>query len=136
MELEDGADGPLEALAGVPQVGHDVAVLPPALDRPGPAQVGGGRGPVMDRPQQMPELVSRHDDPGEAAGVLHDGHAVDLLQPLVHDTGPTHVGKPGRAPVTVSITSLPSETKRMHILSYVLSVMYSTLELEMVPTKW
>ena len=78
MELQHGADGPLEALAGVPQVAHDVPVLPPTLDRPGPAQVGGGRGPVMDRPQQMPELVSRHNNAGEAPGVLHDGHAVHL----------------------------------------------------------
>lgn len=108
MELQHCADGPLEALAGVPQVAHDVAVLPPTLDRPGPAQVGGGRGPVMDRPQQMPELVSSHDDAGEAPGVLHDGHAVHLLQPLVHDACPAYVGKPCRAPVTVSIASLPS----------------------------
>merc|ERR1740129_2688330 len=62
MELQHSADGPLEALAGVPQVGHDVAVLPSALDCPRPAQVGGGRGAVMDSPQQMPELVSRHND--------------------------------------------------------------------------
>ena len=51
MELEDSTDGPLEALAGVPEVGHDVPVLPPALDGPGAAQVGGGRGTIVDCPK-------------------------------------------------------------------------------------
>ena len=51
VELEHGADGPLEALAGVPEVGHDVPVLPPALDGPRAAQVGGGRGTIVDCPK-------------------------------------------------------------------------------------
>ena len=125
MELQHSADGPLEALAGVPQVGHDVAVLPAALDCPGPAQVGGGRGAVMDRPQQMPELVSRHNDAGEAASVLHDGHAVHLLQPLVHHASPAHVGKPGGSPVAVSIARLPSE---IEILQLKLHKVFATPE--------
>ena len=36
---------------------------------------------------------------------------VYLLQPLVHDARPSYVGETSRAPVTVSIASLPSETK-------------------------
>ena len=48
MELQYGTDGPFEALAGVTEIAHDVAVLPPTLDSPRTTQVGGGRGPVMD----------------------------------------------------------------------------------------
>ena len=70
----------------------------------------------MDSAQQMPELVSSHDNPGETPGVLHDGHAVHLLQPLVDDARPSDVGKPGGASVTVSIASLPSEIKRIPII--------------------
>ena len=51
MELEDSTDGPLEALAGVPEVGHDVPVLPPALDGPRATQVRGGRGTIVDCPK-------------------------------------------------------------------------------------
>ena len=78
VELEHGADGPLEALAGVPEVAHDVAVLPAALHRAGPAQVAGGRRAVVHGAQQVAQLVRSHDDAGEAAGVLNNGHAVHL----------------------------------------------------------
>ena len=47
MKLQYGTDRPFESLAGVSEIAHDVAVLPPTLDRPGPAQVRGGRGPVV-----------------------------------------------------------------------------------------
>lgn len=33
----------------------------------------------------MPDFVSGDNDAAEAAGVLDDGHAVDLLKALVHD---------------------------------------------------
>ena len=78
----------------------------------------------MDSAQQMPELVSSHDNPGETPGVLHDGHAVHLLQPLVDDARPAYVSKPGGASVTVSIASLPSVIKRIPMI---LSKNYSTL---------
>ena len=78
MELEDGADGPLEALAGVSEVAHDVSVLPATLDRPGSAQVGGGRGAVMDSAQEVTKLVGSHYDAREASSVLDDGNTVDL----------------------------------------------------------
>ena len=47
---------------------------------------------------------------------------VHLFQPLVHDARPAYVGKPCRAPVTVSIASLPSERRKvplMHKMLYV-----------------
>lgn len=47
MELLYGTRGPAEALLGVPQVAHDVAVLPPAAARPGAPEVGRRRGPVV-----------------------------------------------------------------------------------------
>ena len=97
----------------MPEVGHDVAVLPPALDGPGTAQVGGGWRPVVHCAQQMSELVSRHDDPGESPCVFYNGNAVDLLKTLVHDTSPAHVGEAGRASVTVSIPSLPSRFRKV-----------------------
>ena len=78
LKLSDSAKGPLEALAGVPEVAHDVAVLPAALHRAGPAQVAGGRRAVVHGAQQVTQLVRRHDDAGEAAGVLNNGHAVHL----------------------------------------------------------
>ena len=57
----------------------------------------------------MPEFVRRHNDPREASSVLHYGHTVDLLQSLVHHTGPAHVGKPGGASVTITVTGLSPE---------------------------
>ncbi len=33
MELLDGADAPLEPLAGVPQVAHDETLLPPEANK-------------------------------------------------------------------------------------------------------
>ena len=47
LKLSDSAKGPLEALAGVPQVAHDEAVLPAALARTGAAQVRRRRGTVV-----------------------------------------------------------------------------------------
>ena len=40
LKLPDCAKGPLEALAGVPQVAHDKSVLPAALHRPWTPEVG------------------------------------------------------------------------------------------------
>ena len=57
----------------------------------------------------MPEFVRRHNDPREASSVLHYGHTVDLLQSLVHHTGPAHVGKPRGASVAVTVAGLSSE---------------------------
>ena len=51
VELEHGADGPLEALAGVPQVAHDESVLPAALHRPRTTEVGGRGRSVVYSPK-------------------------------------------------------------------------------------
>lgn len=40
---------------------------------------------------QMTNFVGGHNDTAEAAGVLDDGHAVDLLQALVDDAGTSDV---------------------------------------------
>jgi len=53
----------------------------------------------------MPEFVRCHDNTGESSGVLHDSHAVYLLQPLVYNTGSAHIGKPSCATVTVAVSS-------------------------------
>lgn len=42
---------------------------------------------------QMSHLVGSHNDATEAAGVLNDGHAVHLLQPLVHHACAADIGK-------------------------------------------
>lgn len=47
LELADCAEGPLEALAGVPEVAHDEAVLPAALDGARAPEVGGRGGAVV-----------------------------------------------------------------------------------------
>lgn len=41
----------------------------------------------------MTNFVGGHNDTAEAAGVLDDGHAVDLLQALVDDAGTSDVRK-------------------------------------------
>ena len=51
LKLPDCAKGPLEALAGVPQVAHDEPVLPAALHRPWTPEVGRRRRPVMHSPK-------------------------------------------------------------------------------------
>ena len=48
MKLAHGAVGPPEPLGRVPEVGHDEAVLPPALDRTRTTQVRRGWRTVMD----------------------------------------------------------------------------------------
>lgn len=40
---------------------------------------------------QMTNFMGCHNDTAETAGVLDDGHAVDLLQSLVHDAGASDV---------------------------------------------
>lgn len=42
---------------------------------------------------QMSHLVGSHNDATEAAGILNDGHAVHLLQPLVHHARAADIGK-------------------------------------------
>ena len=95
MKLSDSAERPLEALAGVPQVAHDEAVLPAALHRPRTTEVGGRGRSVVNSPKserrgivnrkhfkrniQMPKFMRSHDDAGETASVLDDGHAVHLV---------------------------------------------------------
>ena len=95
MKLSDSAKGPLEALAGVPQVAHDEAVLPAALHRPRTTEVGGRGRSVVYSPKserrgivnrkhfkrniQMPKFMRSHDDAGETASVLDDGHTVHLV---------------------------------------------------------
>ena len=54
----------------------------------------------------MAQLVSGHNDSREASRVLHDGHTVDLLQPLVDDARATDVSKPGGAAVAFAVPSL------------------------------
>ena len=51
LKLPDCAKGPLEALAGVPQVAHDEAVLPAALHRPRTTEVGGRGRSVVYSPK-------------------------------------------------------------------------------------
>lgn len=41
----------------------------------------------------MPDFVSSNDDAAEAARVLDNGHTVDLLQALVHDTRASDIGE-------------------------------------------
>lgn len=41
----------------------------------------------------MPNFVCGNNDSAEAAGVLNDGHAVHLLQALVHHTGTSDVSE-------------------------------------------
>jgi len=43
------------------------------------------------------DFVGGDDDAGEAASVLDDGNAVDLLQSLVDDASATDVGETGGA---------------------------------------
>lgn len=42
---------------------------------------------------QMTDFVGGHNDAAEAAGILNDGHTVDLFQSLVDHTGAAHVRK-------------------------------------------
>ena len=90
-DLLDGAPGPGLAPGGVPQVRHDVARAPGAGLGPGPPQVGGRGVPVMDRAQQVPDLVGGHHHPGVAPAVLHQRHGGDLLQVGVPDTSSSHI---------------------------------------------
>ena len=50
----------------------------------------------------MSELVGGDDDAREAAGVLDDGDAVHLLQPLVDHARATHVGEARRPAVALT----------------------------------
>ena len=60
LKLSDSAKGPLEALAGVPQVAHDESVLPAALHRPRTTEVGGrGRSVVYSPKSEKRGIVSR-----------------------------------------------------------------------------
>ena len=51
LKLSDSAEGPLEALAGVPQVAHNESVLPAALHRPRTTEVGGRGRSVVYSPK-------------------------------------------------------------------------------------
>ena len=51
---------------------------------------------------QVSELVRGDDDARESAGVLDDGHAVHLLEPLVDDARAAHVGEAGRPAVALT----------------------------------
>lgn len=115
MEALNAARRPPESPFSVPQIGHDVTVLPATLFRAWAAQVARWGRAIVNGSQskgvvekddsnkkkwtlsfghsQMPDFMSSNDDSAEATGVLDDGHAVDLLQPLVHHTGTSHVGK-------------------------------------------
>lgn len=42
---------------------------------------------------QMTDFVGGHNDAAETAGILNDGHTVDLLQSLVDHTGAAHIRK-------------------------------------------
>ena len=94
-DLLDGAPGPGLAPGGVPQVRHDVARAPGTGLGPGPPEVGGRGVPVMDRAQQVPDLVGGHHHPGVAAAVLHQRHGGDLLEVGVPNTSSSYVGVPG-----------------------------------------
>ncbi len=154
VELPDGAEAPPESLGGVPEVAHDEAVLPAALSGSGAAQVRGRRRAVVDSAEaegdrslvityilicvksreennlQVSQLVRRDDDAREAPGVLHDGHAVDLLQALIDDAGAPHVGEPGRAAVTLAHATLATthiqSGKRSSLLSFATSIAISS----------
>ena len=97
-DLLDRAQGPGLAPGGVPQVRHDVARAPGAGLGPGPPEVGGRGVPVMDRAEQVPDLVGGHHHPGVAPAVLHQRHGGDLLEVGVADTGSTHIGIAGGRP--------------------------------------
>ena len=51
---------------------------------------------------QVAQLVRGDDDAGEAAGVLDDGDAVDLLEALVDDARAAHVGEARRPAVALA----------------------------------
>ena len=55
VEAGDAARGPPEPLLGVPQVGHDEAVLPAALLGAGAAQVGRRARAIVHRAQPRTE---------------------------------------------------------------------------------
>lgn len=41
----------------------------------------------------MADFVGGHNDAAETAGILNDGHTVDLLQSFVNHTGAAHIRK-------------------------------------------
>ena len=66
----------------------------------------------------MPEFVRSHNNPGEAARVLHYGHAVDLLQPLVDHAGAADIGESRRSPVALAVTRLSPTHVQPKITKY------------------
>ena len=91
-DLFDGAVRPQLAPGGVPPVRHDVALLPGAGLGSGTPQIGGRSIAIVDRAEQVADLVGGYDDPAVSSAVLHQRHAADLLQVNVPHAGPTHVG--------------------------------------------
>ena len=90
-DLFDGAVRPQLAPGGVPPVRHDVALLPGAGLGSGTPQIGGSSIAVMDRAEQVADLVGGHDDPAVSSAVLHQRHAADLLQVNVPHTSSSNV---------------------------------------------
>ena len=89
--LFDGAVRPELAPGGVPPVRHDVALAPGAGLGSGAPQIGGRCVPVMDRAEQVADLVGGHDHPAVSSTVLHQRHAADLLQVNILDACTTHI---------------------------------------------
>ena len=48
----------------------------------------------MNDTKEVSDLVSSHHNPTVTSAVLHNGYAIDLAPPLVHDTRPANVGVP------------------------------------------
>ena len=84
LKLPDCAKGPLEALAGVPQVAHDESVLPTALYCAWTPEVGGRGRPVMHSPKsgQIGKSMRKRKDWNMENAVLaeHTNAQVRALQ--------------------------------------------------------
>ena len=78
MELQHCTDGPLEPLAGVSQVTHDVSILPPALHCARTSQIWRRRWPIMDSTEEMTQLMSSNNDARESSSVFNNSHTVHL----------------------------------------------------------
>ena len=77
-ELGEAALGPGVASRSVPLVAHDVAVIPAAAAGPRTPDISDWAVTVMNRTEEVGDLVSGHNDPAVASAVLDYADAVDL----------------------------------------------------------
>lgn len=74
---------------------------------------------------QMSNFVGSHDDAAEAAGVLDDGHAVHLLQSLVHHACAADVSEAfSETKHTTEMRQLVGCLTQLHFLLLVFIVIY------------